>query len=1127
MISLPLQLNRFAPGTRKQNDPVIRPDTHPEAFVPVPPDGGWGWIVVAAAFLTNLIIDGICVTFGIMVTDFVEHFNASVANVMLLGSLLVGMYQIIGPIAAGLVNRFGCRAVGMGASVLASVSMFASAFMPSVEWMIVTYGIFAGSAFGLLHLPSIICVSFYFDSRRALAVGITSVGTPVGAMIFGHLSELLLNKYGWANTLILFAGILLNCAVFAALYRPLTPDLILTPMKPGEAQAIKSLLQLAVSEEENDRVSGGLTPSAVASQRDLRDRPVLEEVKEEDEGKEMEEKSPEDNILQNLFFFRPLTTIVEGPEETEGANADSSKPKVEVEVIIRGPKHHRHRRQRKVRKTLRQHLHHQYALWLKGIRQARSSRSENGHEELGGENSDYSDAKSSDDSSQASTCHSSCKEDGSHWDSTSDVTSEIDEEASNIEGDAVKHPQKNLKEKHVTGGKKSFSGRSQFTTSTDECIFSAPSLNQSSGIHRRAHQPECHPSRTYFRPIPRQSVIHFANASVSRHRSVSIGACQLTQSQIGNFGSALFASTLSPGANGLDGTPSIEELSDTAPVIVELPHESITVEDYARPLYRKDIFFPGNIKRQIEPTSALITAGAQNVAENSEDQVIASQISIDGVRRRKTTMGTSTFGSTIQFGDNVPFPLVNETSGPDKGNSTDINWTGSCLMSLTKIPIPDVFENDKEEENEVDYEAKIWDRLKAEGGLNLTEKREDGIYRVPRYFSLCGWWLCWQTQKKLSISSDDEMERFKRTVMKGLESGDQLMKYPPKPNLVLIRRCAYLPKSMCDVLVTMINLSLLKSSSFAILCAGNAIAMLGVYVPLFFVYDLSESFDIPKSQSAYLMTVYGAVSAVSRLLSSWLSAKPNVSSTILTAIALIVCGISACVMPFWGNLTGQILVMVAFGLTISPFFSLASVIICDILGLEALTNGYGIVTMVRGIASTAGSPLAGMIASATDSYAVALLTAGSAIIIGGVLYALVVLLERRKLRRMVEVEVDSAGGLYVIAGLYLCSYVGIKLRHWQREKNDAIANENKEVRLALTPFLLAEQQRMYLKQLVKNREYETELMKDVPGWEVGHWHDTPVYYNPRGLWCEPSLYEFYAHLTRRQAERQLTVHFDY
>ncbi|VDN99770.1 unnamed protein product [Rodentolepis nana] len=123
---------------------VIRPDTHPEAFVPVPPDGGWGWVVVFAAFFTNLIIDGIYVSFGIMVTDLVDHFNSTVATVMLMGSLLLGVYQIVGPVAAGMVNRFGCRAVGMFGAVLATVSVFISAFMPNIECMIVSYGIFAG-----------------------------------------------------------------------------------------------------------------------------------------------------------------------------------------------------------------------------------------------------------------------------------------------------------------------------------------------------------------------------------------------------------------------------------------------------------------------------------------------------------------------------------------------------------------------------------------------------------------------------------------------------------------------------------------------------------------------------------------------------------------------------------------------------------------------------------------------------------------------------------------------------------------------------------------------------------------------------------------------------------------------
>ncbi|VDK83690.1 unnamed protein product [Dibothriocephalus latus] len=75
---------------------IIRPETHPAAFVPIPPDGGWGWVICFAAFLTNLVIDGICVSFGVMVNDLVESFETSVSKVMLIGSLLVGVYQMVG-----------------------------------------------------------------------------------------------------------------------------------------------------------------------------------------------------------------------------------------------------------------------------------------------------------------------------------------------------------------------------------------------------------------------------------------------------------------------------------------------------------------------------------------------------------------------------------------------------------------------------------------------------------------------------------------------------------------------------------------------------------------------------------------------------------------------------------------------------------------------------------------------------------------------------------------------------------------------------------------------------------------------------------------------------------------------
>ncbi len=117
--------------------------------------------------------------------------------------------------------------------------------------------------------------------------------------------------------------------------------------------------------------------------------------------------------------------------------------------------------------------------------------------------------------------------------------------------------------------------------------------------------------------------------------------------------------------------------------------------------------------------------------------------------------------------------------------------------------------------------------------------------------------------------------------------------------------------------------------------------------------------------------------------------------------------------------------------------------------------------------------------------------------------------------------------IYIIAALYACTFVGLKLRERGMERREARRNENREVRLALAPFLIAEQQRMFMKHLNNNREYESELMKGGKGWEVGKWHDTAVYHNPRELWCEPNMYEYYAHLTRREANRQLGVHHEY
>ena len=66
--------------------------------LPVPPDGGYGWVIVAAAFICNFIVDGTSNAFGPFMASYQETFGVSKAAVSLVGSLLIGIYLLSGKI---------------------------------------------------------------------------------------------------------------------------------------------------------------------------------------------------------------------------------------------------------------------------------------------------------------------------------------------------------------------------------------------------------------------------------------------------------------------------------------------------------------------------------------------------------------------------------------------------------------------------------------------------------------------------------------------------------------------------------------------------------------------------------------------------------------------------------------------------------------------------------------------------------------------------------------------------------------------------------------------------------------------------------------------------------------------
>ena len=142
------------------------------------PDGGYGWVIVFASFMCNLIVDGIAYTFGLFFGIFTIHFATSKSKVALCGALLNGCYlgaglhfvailvecsflKILknfsglfffpGPIVSSLANKYGCRFVTILGATLSCIALILSTAAPNIETLMITYGI-VGKFFFFLSL---------------------------------------------------------------------------------------------------------------------------------------------------------------------------------------------------------------------------------------------------------------------------------------------------------------------------------------------------------------------------------------------------------------------------------------------------------------------------------------------------------------------------------------------------------------------------------------------------------------------------------------------------------------------------------------------------------------------------------------------------------------------------------------------------------------------------------------------------------------------------------------------------------------------------------------------------------------------------------------------------------------
>ena len=176
----------------------------------------YAWIVLAITFVVLLTSAAIRATPGVLMVPLEHEFGWSRATISVAISINLLLYGLIGPFAAGLVNRYGPRRVMAISAFLIGLGTLATITMKHPWQLIALWGVVVGSGTGIIAIVlGATVVQRWFYLHRGLALGLLTASSATGQLIFLPVLAQLVVGSGWRWAVV-------AVAVVALLIAPIT-----------------------------------------------------------------------------------------------------------------------------------------------------------------------------------------------------------------------------------------------------------------------------------------------------------------------------------------------------------------------------------------------------------------------------------------------------------------------------------------------------------------------------------------------------------------------------------------------------------------------------------------------------------------------------------------------------------------------------------------------------------------------------------------------------------------------------------------------------------------------------------------------------------------------------------------
>nr|XP_023030049.1 monocarboxylate transporter 14-like isoform X2 [Leptinotarsa decemlineata] len=185
-----------------------------------------------------------------------------------------------------------------------------------------------------------------------------------------------------------------------------------------------------------------------------------------------------------------------------------------------------------------------------------------------------------------------------------------------------------------------------------------------------------------------------------------------------------------------------------------------------------------------------------------------------------------------------------------------------------------------------------------------------------------------------------------------------------------------LPKGISDTLRALLDFSLLKDPVFMMQAISTSFTMIAFYIPFVYIIESAEIEGIEASNASFLLSLIGMVNTAGRIVFGFIADSPKVDPFLLFNLCISLTAVSIILIPFCHNYGTYVIVSIGFGIGASGYMSLTAVTLVELLGLDKLTNAFGLIILFRGTAALIGSPMGGALYDATQSYHVSYFVAG-------------------------------------------------------------------------------------------------------------------------------------------------------